>query len=173
MTVAMVWAQAAGGVIGADGRLPWHLPEDLRHFRELTTGSTVVMGRRTWESLPERFRPLPGRVNVVLTTDPDWAAEGARRAGSVAEALATADGDVWVIGGGQVYAAFLPHAQRVVVTEVDARVDGDTWAPELGAEWRRVSRQPADGWSMSTTGLRYAVSDHRRSTAGDPPVPAR
>src|SRR3712207_5528270 len=106
--LGLVWAQARGGVIGADGRLPWHLPEDLRLFRQLTTGSTVVMGRHTWDSLPERFRPLPGRRNVVLTRDPSWAADGAERAADVAQVLARADaGDLWVVGGGRVYAAFL------------------------------------------------------------------
>ena len=116
----MIWAQAADGVIGADGALPWHLPEDLRLFRELTIGSTVVMGRRTWESLPARFRPLPGRSNVVLTST---GLVGRRRAaGRVASAeVLGAHGDLWVIGGGAVYAAFLPHADAVVVTEVDAR----------------------------------------------------
>ncbi|MGY1822855.1 dihydrofolate reductase [Geodermatophilus sp. SYSU D00079] len=173
MTVGLVWAQAHGGVIGAGGALPWHLPEDLRAFRALTTGATVVMGRRTWESLPERFRPLPGRRNVVLTADPSWAADDAHRASSVAQVLAERDGDLWVIGGGQVYAAFLPFADRVVVTDVDTRVDGDTWAPELGAEWRVVSRRPAEGWSTSSTGLRYAISDHRRSTEGHGPDPHR
>jgi dihydrofolate reductase len=162
--IGLVWAQAEGGVIGADGGLPWHLPEDLRLFRDLTTGSTVVMGRRTWESLPQRFRPLPGRRNVVLTTDGGWAAEGAERAGTVADVLARSGGDLWVIGGGRVYAAFLPHADRVVVTDVDTRVDGDTWAPALDPGWRRVSREPAQGWSTSTTGLRYAVSEYRRGT---------
>jgi len=165
VSTGLVWAQARGGVIGADGGLPWHLPEDLRLFRELTTGGTVVMGRRTWESLPERFRPLPGRRNVVLTSDPSWAAEGAHRAGSVAQVLAEHDGPLWVIGGGRVYAAFLPHADRLVVTDVDTRVDGDTFAPELGPEWRRVSREPQDGWSTSTTGLRYAVSEYARRDA--------
>ena len=161
--LGLVWAQARGGVIGADGRLPWHLPEDLRLFRELTTGSTVVMGRRTWDSLPERFRPLPGRRNVVLTTDPSWAADGAERVGGVDDVLARADGgNLWVIGGGRVYAAFLPHADRVVVTDVDTAVDGDTWAPQLGAEWARVSRAPRTGWAASTTGLRYAVSEYAR-----------
>ncbi|MFW3172375.1 dihydrofolate reductase [Geodermatophilus sp. CPCC 206100] len=172
-TVGLVWAQASGGVIGADGRLPWHLPEDLRLFRALTTGTTVVMGRRTWESLPERFRPLPGRRNVVLTSDPSWTADGATRAGSVAEVLAAQDGELWVIGGGQVYAAFLPSADRAVVTDIDTTVAGDTWAPELGPAWRRVSRDPQEGWSTSTTGLRYAVSDHRRSTTASRGVPAR
>jgi dihydrofolate reductase len=170
--LALVWAQARGGVIGAEGRLPWHLPEDLRLFRELTTGSTVVMGRRTWESLPERFRPLPGRRNVVLTTDPSWAAEGAETAGGVAEVLARDAGDLWVIGGGRVYAAFLPHADRVVVTDVDTDVDGDTWAPRLGPEWVRVARTPETGWAASTTGLRYAVSEYARA-ATDAGVPAR
>jgi dihydrofolate reductase len=163
--LGLVWAQARGGVIGADGRLPWYLPEDLRLFRELTTGSTVVMGRRTWESLPERFRPLPGRRNVVLTTDLSWAADGAERAGDVAQVLAHDDaGDLWVIGGGRVYAAFLPHADRVVVTDVDTEVEGDTWAPALGPGWTRVWRTPGTGWATSTTGLRYAVSEYARAS---------
>ena len=165
MSVQLIWAQAHGGVIGADGTLPWHLPEDMALFRRLTTGSTVVMGRRTWESLPERFRPLPGRTNVVLTSDPEWSADGASRAGSVDEVL-DAHASVWVIGGGAVYTAFLPHADRLVVTEVDTAVDGDTWAPAIGEEWQRVSRTPADGWSASTAGLRYAVSEYARVAVG-------
>jgi dihydrofolate reductase len=163
--VAMIWAQAREGVIGASGGLPWHLPEDLKLFRAVTTGSTVVMGRRTWESLPERFRPLPGRTNVVLTADPAWSAEGARRAGSVAEVLAAHE-SVWVIGGGAVYAAFLPYADRLVVTDVDLQVDGDTWAPVLGDGWERVTRTPEQGWSCSSSGLRYAVSEYARVSSG-------
>ena len=166
--LALIWAQARDGVIGAGGQLPWHLPEDLALFKRLTTGGTVVMGRRTWESLPERFRPLPGRTNVVLTSDPTWSAEGAHRAASVAEVL-DRDEDVWVIGGGAVYAAFLPHADRLVVTDVDLQVDGavaDTWAPPLGPDWHRVERTPADGWASSSTGLRFAVSEYRRESVG-------
>ena len=166
MTVSLIWAQARGGVIGIAGRLPWHLPEDLALFRELTIGSTVVMGRRTWESLPERFRPLPGRTNVVLTTDPDWSDDGAERAASVPEVLDRA-GPLWVIGGGAVYAGFLPHADRLVVTDVDLDVEGDTWAPAIGPEWSPVSRVPAEGWSASSSGPRYAVTTYARgSTAG-------
>jgi dihydrofolate reductase len=165
-TVAMIWAQAQDGVIGASGGLPWHLPEDLKLFRTLTTGSTVVMGRRTWESLPERFRPLPGRTNIVLTSDREWSAEGAQRADSVAEVLDAHD-SIWVIGGGVVYTAFLPHADRLVVTDVDVRVEGDTWAPPIGDGWRRVSRTPGEGWSFSSSsGLRYAVSEYARGTVG-------
>ncbi|MGY1753628.1 dihydrofolate reductase [Blastococcus sp. SYSU D01042] len=171
----MVWAQARGGVIGADGGLPWHLPEDLALFRRLTTGSTVVMGRRTWESLPERFRPLPGRTNVVLTSDEGWAADGAERVGSVDEVLAR-HGSFWVIGGGEVYAAFLPHADRLVVTEVDLAVDGDTWAPPLDGGWTCTVRTPSSGWTRSGSGgPAFAVSEYERADATGtvPPRPAR
>jgi dihydrofolate reductase len=162
VSVSLIWAQARGGVIGAAGRLPWHLPEDLALFRETTLGATVVMGRRTWESLPERFRPLPGRTNVVLTSDPRWSAEGAQRAGSVAEVLARHH-RIWVIGGGTVYAAFLPHADRLVVTDVDVEVaDADTWAPTIGPEWAPDGRTPDTGWAASSSGLRYAVSCYAR-----------
>jgi dihydrofolate reductase len=159
----MVWAQAAGGVIGADGALPWHLPEDLRLFRALTLGSTVVMGRRTWESLPPRFRPLPGRRNVVLSSTLDPVAAGVEVARSVDDLLAL--GDAWVIGGGALYEALLPHADELVVTEVDAQLPGDTWAPPLGDEWGRARRFPAQGELRSSAGLRFAVSLWTRGTA--------
>ncbi|WP_138732837.1 dihydrofolate reductase [Modestobacter excelsi] len=165
----MVWAQAAGGVIGADGALPWHLPEDLRLFRALTVGSTVVMGRRTWESLPPRVRPLPGRRNVVLSSTLD-ADEGVEVARSVDDVLAL-EGDVWVIGGGAVYAALLPHADEVVVTEVDVRLPGDTWAPSLGPEWHPGARVPAAGWAGSGAGLRFRVTHRHRGTTASGPVP--
>jgi dihydrofolate reductase len=174
-TVRMVWARSRDGVIGADGALPWHLPEDLRLFRALTLGSTVVMGRRTWESLPPRFRPLPGRRNVVLSSSLDPAEAGVDVARSVEEVLATGSvigGDLWVIGGGAVYAALLPHAAEVVVTEVDVRPAGDTVAPELGTEWRPGHRVPETGWAESTAGLRFHVSLWQRPGAVPGPVPA-
>ena len=158
----MVWAQARDGVIGADGGLPWHLPEDLALFRRLTMGSTVVMGRHTWESLPDRFRPLPGRTNVVLTSDRQWSDDGARTAASVQQVLAE-HGSFWVIGGGAVYAAFLPHADRLVVTDVDTLVVGDTWGPSLDDGWQLEARTPLEGWTASSSGLRFAVSHYVRS----------
>ncbi|MCW2531041.1 MAG: folA [Blastococcus sp.] len=158
----MVWAQARDGVIGADGGLPWHLPEDLALFRRLTMGSTVVMGRHTWESLPDRFRPLPGRTNVVLTSDRQWSDDGARTAASVQQVLAE-HGSFWVIGGGAVYAALLPHADRLVVTDVDTLVVGDTWAPSLDDGWQLEARTPLEGWTTSSSGLRFAVSHYVRS----------
>lgn len=165
MSIALIWAQARGGVIGADGGMPWHLPEDLALFRRLTMGATVVMGRRTWESLPERFRPLSGRTNIVLTSDAGWSADGATRADSVEQVLAEQP-SCWVIGGGAVYAAFLPYADRVVITEVDLLVEGDTWAPALGDGWRRTSRTPAEGWTSSASGPRFAVSEYVREQPG-------
>jgi len=147
-----IWAQAANGVIGRDGTLPWHLPEDLTNFRAVTGGSTVIMGRRTWESLPERFRPLPGRVNVVLTRDPHFAAVGALRASSLGGALG-AVGDAWVIGGAAVYAEALPLVDVAVITEIDETFDGDVFAPTLGAGWAETG--PTPDWSTSSNGLRY------------------
>lgn len=153
MTLALIWAEAHDRVIGADGGIPWHLSEDMRHFRELTAGSPVVMGRRTWDSLPERFRPLPGRTNIVVTRQAGWSAPGAEVAHSVEDALARAGGaeTVWVMGGAQLYAAALPHADRVEVTEVDLDVLGDTRAPELGEGW---TAEPGE-WLESDSGLRY------------------
>lgn len=150
--IGLIWAQARGGVIGADGTLPWHLPEDLAHFRETTAGAAVLMGRRTWDSLPERFRPLPGRRNLVLTRRAGWAAPGARPVSSPDDAVAAAgDGPLWVIGGGEVYAATVGRADRAEVTEIDLEVDGDTVAPVLGPAWSRVEGE----WRVSRTGLRY------------------
>jgi dihydrofolate reductase len=162
VTPGLVWAQSRDGVVGRDGALPWHLPEDLAHFKRLTTGSVVVMGRRTWQSLPERFRPLPGRTNVVLTRDPAFAAPGAVVLHDVATVLARYP-DAWVIGGGAVWAAFLDVAAEAVVTTVDVDVEGDVRAPVLDAGWEPVERLPADGWDVSATGLRYAVTRYRRA----------
>ena len=136
--IGLIWAAATGGVIGAGGTMPWHVPEDLAHFKEVTLGAPVVMGRKTWDSLPERFRPLPGRRNIVVTRDPSWAADGADRAGSIDAALelaAEADPDwIWVIGGGELFAALIDRAHRLEVTELDLIVpDGDASRLEFAA----------------------------------------
>ncbi len=160
--IGLIWAQAANGVIGRDGVLPWRLPEDMAHFREVTAGSTVVMGRATWESIPERFRPLPGRRNVVLTRRPGWAADGAEVAGSLEEALALAGGDAWVVGGGSVYAEALGRADVLEVTELAELVDGDTLAPPLGPDWAVAAVDPEQGWRIAASGLRYRFVTRRR-----------
>lgn len=157
---AVIWAQAANGVIGRDGTLPWHLPEDMAHFRALTAGATVVMGRRTWESLPDRFRPLPGRRNVVLTGSTEWTPTRAEVARSVAAGLRLVGGphksvawDAWVIGGASVFAEALPLVDVAEITELADPFDGDVVAPQLGAEWVEEGSTP--DWSTSESGQRY------------------
>jgi dihydrofolate reductase len=141
--VALIAVVAQNGAIGRDNALLWHLPEDLRHFRETTRGKSVIMGRRTWESLPPAFRPLPGRRNVVLTRDGAFAAPGAIVANTLAEALAAAgDGEVFVIGGGDLYRQTLPVAHRLYLTEVAAAADGDAFFPTIeAAQWREIERR--------------------------------
>jgi dihydrofolate reductase len=157
MSVNLIWAEARDRVIGADGGIPWRIPGEQALFKQRTMGSTVVMGRATWDSLPPGRRPLPGRRNVVLTRDPGWSAEGAETAGSVGEVL-DRYADVWVIGGAGVYAAFLPVADLVVRTEIDLTVGGDTRAPALGEDWES---RPGD-WQTPESGPRYRVVEHVR-----------
>lgn len=154
-SVGLVWAEAHGGVIGADGGMPWHVPEDLAHFKEVTLGAAVIMGRRTWESFPDRFRPLPGRRNIVVTRDREWRTEGAEAAASLPDAFAIAgDGRVWVIGGGALFAEAIDGADLLEVTELDLDVDGDTYAPDRHG-WAVRAVDPADGWHTSSRGIRY------------------
>jgi dihydrofolate reductase len=143
MKLGVIYARAANGVIGKGGVLPWHLPEDLAHFKQLTLGSPVIMGRKTWESLPPRFRPLPGRRNIVVTRNERWQAAGAERAPSLPEALALCAGEphVWVIGGAEIFAQSMAFAHVAEVTEIDRDFEGDVFAPALGAEWTESKRE--------------------------------
>jgi dihydrofolate reductase len=143
MKLHLIFARARNGVIGRNNTLPWHLPEDLAHFKRTTLGCPVIMGRRTWDSLPPKFRPLPGRTNIVVTREAGWQAAGAVRAGSVEDAIAACASapDVWVIGGAQMYRATEPLASTAVVTEIDADFEGDAFAPDLGTAWTEVSRE--------------------------------
>jgi len=149
MELKLIYARSRNGVIGREGQLPWHLPADLAHFKKTTLGQAVVMGRKTWDSLPERFRPLPGRTNIVITRQSGWHAPGALVAHSLAQAMSLCPepGPLWVIGGAEVYAQALPLASTVVVTEIDIETQGDAHAPPLGAEWKEISRQfhPIEG----------------------------
>lgn len=145
MKVSLVAAVARGGVIGRDNTIPWRIPEDVAHFKALTTGHAVVMGRRTWDSLPDRFRPLPGRRNVVLTRNDGWGAEGAERASSLEAALDLLRDEphVFVIGGAAVYAAALPLADELLLTEIDLAVDGDVAFPAFEpADFVETAREP-------------------------------
>ncbi len=145
--IGLIWAQAANRVIGRDNALPWHIPEDMKHFRTVTAGATVLMGRRTWESLPERFRPLPGRRNLVVSRTPQ---EGAETFPDLEQAFAAADGDVWVMGGARIYQESLPFADRIEVTELRESFEGDVYAPEIGREPDTVGE-----WQESKNGLHY------------------
>ncbi|MFE6747382.1 dihydrofolate reductase [Kitasatospora purpeofusca] len=172
MRIGLIWAQTPDGVIGADNTMPWHLPEDLAHFKATTLGRPVVMGRRTWESLPARFRPLPGRRNIVVTRNPQWSADGADRAGSLDEALELAAAEpgtgtaaeTWVIGGGQLYRQVIDRAVTLSVTEVDLSVPGDTYAPAVGPVW---SVAEDGGPQVSASGVRYRIRTYTRSGGSD------
>lgn len=144
-SVIAILARAANGTIGRDGRMPWRIPADLRRFKALTLGKPMIMGRKTFDSLPGR---LPGRRHIVLTRSGDWRAEGAEVAHSAEEALALAgEGDVSVIGGAEVYRLMLPLTTRVELTEVHAGVAGDVHVPSFGREWRETAREdhPPEG----------------------------
>lgn len=167
-TLHLIWAQARDGVIGRNNTLPWRLPEDMAHFKATTMGCPVVMGRKTWDSLPPRFRPLPGRINIVLTRRSDWQADGALRAGSLDEALGLcpADARVWVTGGAEVYALSLARASTAVVTEIEATFEGDAFAPQLDAGWTETARDR----HVSSTGLAFSFVHYRNGLA--PPTAA-
>ena len=170
MAIHLIYARAANGVIGKDNAMPWHLPEDMAHFKALTAGCAVVMGRKTWDSLPPRFRPLPGRRNIVVTRQADWQATAAgdpaihdqvTRAASLEEAIALGQAtgsDVWVIGGAQIYAQALPLAHSIEVTEIARDYEGDALAPTLGPEWREASRSA----QVAANGLPFSFVRYER-----------
>jgi dihydrofolate reductase len=164
MQINLIWAEAHNRVIGLNGTMPWHLPEDLTHFKRVTLGHPVIMGRKTWESLPARFRPLPGRMNIVISRSPDFLAgqetSDLRAALSLEAALAMASehNEVWIIGGAQIYAQALPLASKVVVTKIAAAFEGDAFAPTLNDSWHEVTHEE----HIAASGLPYAFATYQR-----------
>ncbi|MFZ2855401.1 MAG: dihydrofolate reductase [Rhodocyclaceae bacterium] len=159
--ISLIAAVAQNRAIGKDNQLLWHLPDDLRYFRETTRGKAVIMGRKTWESLPAAFRPLPGRHNIVVTRDRQYVAGGATLAHSLPEAIAAADGggETFVIGGAELYRQALPLAERLYLTEVAQAVEGDAFFPEIpAAQWQEISRAPRH----DASGLEFAFVVYRR-----------
>jgi dihydrofolate reductase len=154
MQVNLIYARSANGVIGNNSTLPWHLPEDMAHFKRMTTGWPVIMGRKTWDSLPPRFRPLPGRSNVVVTRQVQWVAPGALVATSLPEALTLCETSeqVWVIGGAQIYQQAEPFAQRIEATVIAQNFEGDAFAPKLGMRWIEAARED----HVSSNGLQFS-----------------
>ena len=150
-TVTLVAAVAANGVIGRDGGLPWHLPDDLRHLKRLTRGHVLVMGRRTFDSIG---RPLPERTTIVVTRQPDWRAEGVLTAAGVPEALTRAaeiDDQVFVLGGQEIFRLAMPVADAMVISRVDARPEGDTVFPPVDwSSWEESASEPYDGFEVVT-----------------------
>jgi dihydrofolate reductase len=161
MKLGLIYARARNGVIGKDNTLPWRLPEDMAHFKQLTMGCPVIMGRKTWDSLPPKFRPLPGRRNIVITRQSGWSAPGAERTGSIEEALALCAGEpqVWVTGGSEIYALARRLADIAEVTEIDADFEGDSYAPTLGPEWKEDARE----CHHSSGGLGYCFVTYRNT----------
>lgn len=170
MKLILIAAVARNGVIGHDNQLLWHLPEDLAHFKRTTLGAPVIMGRKTWDSLPARFRPLPGRRNVVLTRQPGWQAPGAEVAHSLDSALAGLQDvpKVFVIGGAELYAAALPQADALVLTEIDRDFDGDACFPA----WDRsafIEQSRQHGRSAAPDALPHAFVTYQRTPRNPPP----
>lgn len=174
--VGVIWAQTPDRVIGRHGTMPWHVPEDMAYFKTVTAGCPVIMGRKTWESLPERFRPLPGRSNIVVTRNTSRAAElaqqGALTASSLEDAVALGQEQagescaVWIMGGGAIYAEAVEKgiAQLASVTVLDLDIEGDTFAPELDpAAWELAgSAQGLGKWDTSESGVRYRFETYAR-----------
>ena len=163
MNLHLIFARARNGAIGKDGTMPSHLPEDLAHFKRVTLGHPVIMGRKTWDSLPPRFRPLPGRTNVVVTRQAGWQQPGVAVAHSLDDAIARVSADpvctdAWIIGGAEIYRQALPRARTAVVTEIDADFEGDAFAPQLDAQW-----SPSPGEVLTAAnGLRYRFVTYTR-----------
>jgi dihydrofolate reductase len=159
--LTLIAAVAKNGVIGSNNALPWHLPEDMKHFKQLTIGNAVIMGRKTWESLPERFRPLPDRLNIVVTRNAAYAAPGATVVHTLDEALKVgAGGTAYIIGGAELYAHALPLAQSLELTEIDAEFSGDAYFPDIDrTQWHEIRRQAG----LSAAGLGYAFVTYERT----------
>lgn len=167
--LALVVARAADNVIGACGTIPWHIPDDMRHFRNVTMGKPCIMGRRTWESLPKK--PLPGRLNIVVSRDPGYAAAGALVEKAFSDAFARAKAEqpaeIAVIGGAEIYRTALPQADVIYLTEIEAAIEGDTYFPHFEkADWLETSREE----KMTVDGVKYAfVTLHRRRAVDETP----
>ena len=160
--LSLIAAVARNRVIGKDNQLLWHLPEDMKHFREVTRGKPVIMGRKTWESLPEKFRPLPGRHNIVVSRNLDYKAPGATLVSSLEDAihLTRSDDETFVIGGETLYRQALAQAHRLYLTEIDQNYEGDAFFPEVSPKnWIEVSRQNGN----ESGELRYSFVEYRRA----------
>lgn len=159
--IVLIAAVAKNGVIGRNNALPWRLPEDMAHFKALTSGHAVIMGRKTWESLPAKFRPLPNRRNIVVTRNKAYSAPGAMVVTALEDVIKLGAGETaYIIGGAELYANALPHAQRLELTEIDATFEGDAFFPAIDRrQWREAKREPGTGANC----LQYAFVTYERT----------
>lgn len=169
MSINLIFARSLNGVIGRDNTMPWYLPEDLIHFKKCTQGDPVIMGRKTWDSLPAKFRPLPERANIVITRCDTWHEEGAIVTTTLEDALNKAKelspNHIWVMGGAQIYSAALPYASYAYVTEIKETYEGDVYAPELlPEEWEIIE---AGEVQKSASGLKYRFLTYQRIKQSD------
>jgi len=150
--IVAIGAIGKGNVIGKNGELPWHLPEDLKHFKELTTNHTVIMGRKTFESIPEKFRPLPNRRNIVVTSNKDYTNEGIEVSASLNEAVGKVqEGKAFIIGGARLYEEALTIADTLEITKVEGDYSGDVFFPEIDlSKWDEISSDKRDGFTFLT-----------------------
>ncbi|MEI7429456.1 MAG: dihydrofolate reductase [Betaproteobacteria bacterium] len=164
--ISLIAAVAKNRVIGKGNQLLWHLPEDMRHFRETTRGKAVIMGRKTWESLPDSFRPLPGRHNIVVSRNPAYQATGATLVASLEEAKLKAGEaeEVFIIGGAELYQQAMQIADRLYLTEIAENFEGDAYFPEvLPQDWEETSRKTQQG----TSGLEFSFVVYQRRNQND------
>lgn len=173
--IGMVWAQSLNGVIGRDGDMPWHVPEDLQHFKKVTMDQVLVMGRKTWSSFPDSVRPLPGRTSIVVSetfsedpSDPKLHEDNVHVTGDLRSGLELAGElktghKIWVIGGGSLYDQALEVTTVVERSVFNLNVDGDTFAPELDDSWTLKTQDPANGWHMSESSVQYRFERWERT----------
>lgn len=150
--INIIVATSENNVIGRGNDIPWYIPKDLEHFKKLTTGNTVIMGRKTYESLPKEYRPLPNRVNIVITRDKSYQAKGCLVVNSLEEALRKSDNnrEIFIIGGGQIYREGLKFAERIYLTKIHKNIEGDTYFPKLNKFWKLVDEEEKSGFSFLT-----------------------
>ena len=150
--VNIIVSTSENNVIGRENGIPWYIPQDLKHFKKLTVGNTVIMGRKTYESLPKEHRPLPNRVNIVVTRNKKYEAKNCIVVNSLVDAIKKSDNDkeVFIIGGGQIYKESLKFAERIYLTKVHKHIEGDTYFPKLNKLWKMVNEKSKEGFSFLT-----------------------
>lgn len=146
--VSIIVAKSENGVIGRDGKLPWYIPEDLKRFKKLTTGKTVIMGRKTYESLPKESKPLPDRINIVISKNKNFSAKDCIVVDSLEKAIKKSDNnkEIFIIGGGEIYKESLKYSDKIYVTEVEGNFEGDTFFPTLDSKWKEVNKEEKGGY---------------------------